>query len=106
MKRKRVVSVLTVAVIVLAIATLAFLKLRKYEIIGTVESVRLPICTQNTTSPTCGEGVVQIRTEDGAIKEYKYAPDKSESGEFNFVSLQKGTKIKLVVSRGRITTIE
>lgn len=107
MKHTRVIFVIATAIIALAVATLiSFRAWDKHEIIGTVEGLQPPICTQNTTYPTCGDGVLTIKTEDGAVKEYKYASDKSESGEFNITSLQKGAKIKLVVSQGKITNIE
>jgi flagellar basal body-associated protein FliL len=107
MKRKRVICILVAIIIVLALAALALFWTRnKHEVIGTVESVQPPICTQNIANPTCGDGIVTIKTENGAVKEYKYASDKSESGEFNVISLQKGTKVKMMVSQGKITSIE
>jgi len=106
MKRKRIISILVGAVIILMIAALIFLKVQKHEIIGTVESVQPPVCTQNINNPTCGDGVVTVRTNDGVVKEYKYASNKSESGEFNFTSLPKGAKVKLIVSQGKVIHVE
>ena len=107
MKHNRVILIAIGAVIILAVASLVFLRQwDKREIIGTIERVQPPVCTMNIANSSCGDGVVAVRTEDGAVKDYEYPSDGLEPREFSVASLQKGAKMKLVVSHGKITHIE
>ena len=107
MKRKRIVFIVAMTAIVFAVLAVALLKARdRHEIIGTIENIQPPICTQNMANPTCGDGAVTVRGETGVVKEYKYAVDKSGFGQLNITSLQKGTKIRIMVVQEKITSIE
>lgn len=104
MKHKRILLILIVAAGILISAVLVWLTVwSKHEVVGVVERVEPQTCTQNISEPVCGDGVLAVRGENGAITEYKYAADKSS--KLNITSLQIGTKVELTVSRGKITKI-
>jgi hypothetical protein len=106
MKRKHLIFIGLGVAMVFTFAVLAWpMVWGKHEIVGVVENVKPPICTQNTVNPTCEDEVITIRTKEGSIEEYKYPP-KLKYGEPNVTSLHKGTKIKLIVSQGKISEFE
>jgi hypothetical protein len=106
MKHKRVLALIALTSISI-LAVWAWLTMgSKQKVTGVVESMQPPTCTQNVSNSTCGDGTLRVRTENGAVNEYKYASDKAESGEFNITSIQKGTKVELTISQGKISKVE
>ena len=104
MRHKKLFLILILSTGIFVIASLWGLHTwSKHIVVGIVEDVEPPICTQSVVSSDCGDGVLTIRTEDGAVSEYKYAPGRSKSGNLNITALPRGTKIELVVSQGRIS---
>jgi hypothetical protein len=115
MKHKRAALIVSVAAIAILAGVSWWRVWAQYEVVATVESVQPLICTNSAKDSNCGDGVIRVRTEEGAEREYRYPPGTSVETDHGqgevFSSLEKGMKIKLTIAHGdgkihRISTTE
>ena len=106
---KKYIAFILLGLIIVAVA--AFLLWPKTnnsanEIVGTVEAVNPPICTQNIPNPTCGDGLVIIKTDDGTTSQYRYKSDAAGPSNLDLRVMYKGAKVRIQTADGKITHVE